>query len=129
MLPFQKEGNTKPTAYLGSSLGSSLHIYDEADLTLIVTDPDGDDIHATVTMYGKPHEDCNWPQCNSKTIHVTADANPDGESRAELTFSNWWRLPGRYIVRVTVTDYRGGFEVLDVPFLLYKFGDTNKTAP
>ena len=87
--------------YLGSSLGSSLHIYDEADITVIVTDPDGDELHATVTMYGKPHEDCNWPQCNSKTIHATAEANPDGESRAEITFSNWWRLPGRYIVRVT----------------------------
>ena len=78
--------------YLGSSLGSSFYVYDEPEFTVTVSDPDGDDFHATVTLFGRAPEACNWPQCNSKTVHLT------GRGTNTTKFSTWWKLPGRYIV-------------------------------
>ena len=61
-LPFRKADNQKPTIYLGSSLGSAFFVFDEPTFTVTITDPDGDEFHATVTVFGRPPEECNWPQ-------------------------------------------------------------------
>ena len=103
-LPFRASPNGDPTVYLASSLGSSFYIEDEPEFTLTVTDPDGDQIHATVTLYGRPPEECNWPRCDSKTVHLTAHGTMSGASSATTKFRTSWKLPGRYIVRVSATD-------------------------
>ena len=127
-LPANRPQNGNPTVYLASSLGSSFYIEDEPEFTLTITDPDGDYIHATVTLYGRPPEECNWPRCDSKTVHLTAVATDSGASSATTRFRTSWKLPGRYIVRVSATDHVGGHTFQDVPFNIYKIGDTNKTA-
>ena len=51
-----------------------------------------------------------------------------GIGKAEIDFTNRWPLPGRYIVRIIATDYKADLTVQDVPFLVYKIGDDNRTA-
>ena len=61
-LPAVAPSNLDPTIYLRSSLGSSFHINDEPEFTVTITDPNADTFHATITLYGTPPDECNWPQ-------------------------------------------------------------------
>ena len=66
---------------------------------------------------------CDWPQCNSKTLHN------ESAGRTTLVVENAWPQPGKFTVRIIATDHMGGTSVHDAFFLVYKTGDTNKSAP
>ena len=87
-------------------------------------DPDGDVVRLTSSRTACPRA-CDWVG-NSKTMHVTSAA--DGAGVAEVDFTMRWPLPGRYVVRLIATDYKGDNVAQDVPFFVYKVGDDNRTA-
>lgn len=122
-VPYEGEAtNSPPFLYLRSSLGSSLTVDAPTSIHAEATDPDGDLVRLSIILYGVAPDDCDWAQCNSKTMTVSAMGH------AEIDFTNRWPLPGRYIVRMIATDYKDDMTVQDVPFMVYKIGDDNKTA-
>ena len=118
--------NGAPVVYLSSTLGSRVTVDEPTTIHAEATDPDGDVVRLTVIAYGVPPDACDWVQCNSKTMHVTSAA--DGAGVAEVDFTMRWPLPGRYVVRLIATDYKGDNVAQDVPFFVYKVGDDNRTA-
>ena len=125
VLPFKNWDNTDPsTTEFSSSLGSSLFVGAETTIWAKAEDPDEtDEVKLTMIIYGVAPEQCDWPQCNSKTLHA------QGVGSANISIPHIFPNAGRFVVRVIATDFQGGMQVQDIPFLVFKTGDTNFSAP
>lgn len=120
--------NTDPTlTSLTLSPGTDIFLSDTLTLTAHVADNDGDAVRVRVTFFGVPAVGCSSSGCDNHVLQVDGSSST-GASSSIVTAITSYRRPGRYIVRVEATDFKGGYLTSDMEVIVRKNGDVGRAA-
>lgn len=122
--------NTAPTIDSASLSSADVFIGEDVLLSLSATDSDGDPMQAKVTWFGVPAANCSTAGCGDRVAYAASPAasNAQGLASLQLLTVVSYKRAGRYVVRVEVSDGRGGHTVTDLELLVRKLGDTQREA-